>query len=348
MNESVNPDMITLAREIRRLTQTQLAKASGINQGNISRYEAGIKPVSTDDLSCIAVALDFPDEFFFQAGMRLGAEPSEIFHRKRRSLPVKDRKCIDGLLNLHRIGATRLLNAFEQKTTYSVPTLSIDDFDNIDEIAETVRWNMPHGPVNDLVGWLEQASCVIFSHDFQTDLIDEAVQWIAPSPPIILLNSAAPADRVRFSLAHALGHLVMHHNVLPYEAMEKEADQFAAAFLMPKQDILGELIPVTVQHMLELKQSWKVSMQALMYRARDLEVIYERQFRWLFQQINILGYRKREPLPIPHEKPLSIKTLLDCYKNQQYYSDEELAKLLRIRLEDYYKWYYPLDEIWQF
>ncbi len=341
MDGTVNPEMLTLAREVRGMTQTQLAQESGIGQTKISRYEGNLANVDNEDLWDIADALEFPEAFFLQSGQRFGAESTEVFHRRRRSVSARDIRRIDGLVNLHRISCERLLQAFQQIKPLTVPSLSTNDFDTIDDIAYAVRsfWKIPGGPIKNLIARLEQASCLVFSMDFEIDKIDEVVQWIPPSPPIILVNSSAPADRTRLSLAHALGHLVMHRNELPYKEMEHEANQFAAAFLMPEHDIIDELKPVTIQHMLELKQYWKVSMQALIYRAKELEVISERRFTSLFQQLSRFGYRKSEPFPIDHEKPRLVEDLVDKHRLELGYTDAELAQLLRINISDFYKWY---------
>ena len=350
MNTRVNPEMLTLAREVRGMTQTQLGKESGIGQTKISRYEGDLSKVDGEDLRDIANSLDFPEAFFYQSGQRFGAESTEIFHRRRRSVPARDLKRIDGLVNVYRIGSERLLQSFQQVGALTVPSLPTSNFNTIADIAYAVRafWNMPTGPVKNIIACLENASCLVFSVDFENDKIDEVVQWIPPSPPIILVNSIAPSDRVRFSLAHALGHLVMHRNELPYKEMEIEANQFASAFLMPEHDIIDELAPVTIQHMLELKQYWKVSMQALFYRARDLEIITERRYTSLFQQLSRFGYRKQEPFPIQREKPQLVKRLVDKFKLELEFTDEELARLLRIRTRDYFKWYYPEQKVIEF
>lgn len=343
MNESVNPEMLTLAREIRGWTQKYVSEASGISQGKISKYEGGIAHVKDSDLSLFVNALRFPADFFYQKGFRLGNEPSEIFHRRRRTVAIRDLRRIDGLVDLYRLGSRYLLNAFEITSSTSVPSLALDEYDSVAQMAEAVRaaWKIPAGPVRDLIGWLEHASCLVFSYDFRTDKIDEAVQWIPPSPPVIVVNKSAPADRVRFSLAHALGHLVMHRDVVPYKEMEDEANEFAAAFLMPKEDIEHELEPATIQHMLELKEYWKVSMQSLIRRANKLGVITPRRYMSLFQQLSRAGYRKREPFPIERESPQLVQRLLDSHKEHLDYSDRELAKLLKVHIDDYYDWYYP-------
>lgn len=342
MTKSVNPEMLTLAREIRGLTQSKLAKTSKIRQAKISRYEGGVTDVNTEALSVLAESLSFPEDFFYQEGNRYGAGSSELFNRRRRSARTRDLKRINGLVNLYRIGSRQLLKAFEPAPSSFIPSISLEEFEDVSEIAAAVRamWNMPSGPVHNLIGWLENASCLVYSCDFENDKIDEVVQWIPPDPPIVMVNSSAPADRTRFSLAHALGHLVMHRGEEPYREMEKEADQFAAAFLMPEFDIKDELAPVTINRMLELKQYWKCSMASLIYRAKTLGVITERRFTSLCQQRSRLGYYKNEPFPIARETPQMVKRLIDSHKQHLDYTDEELAKLLKVRVEDYYEWYY--------
>lgn len=342
MNSIPNPQMLILAREVRGLTQKDLSGISGIDQGRISRYEGGIKPIPGEDLKVLARSLSFPLSFFTRDGKRLGPETGEIFHRKRVTLPAADQKRIDALMSICRFGIEKLLNGIELNSPYIIPNFRIDKHNGgIDQIAEVVRsaWRMPSGPVHNLIAQLEAASCMVFRFDFGTDYIDEAVQWIKPLPPIILVNSRAPGDRLRFSLAHALGHLVMHHDEIPYPEMEEEADRFAAAFLMPAEDIRPELEPVTIDHLLQLKPYWKVSVQALIHRAKDLGEISERRYTSLFQMLSRAGYRKNEPHPLPAEQPEQVRNLLSLYKGQLSYSEIELAELLSLMPNDYRSWF---------
>lgn len=343
MRQHVNPEWLTLARELRGMTQQELSKKSSITQSKISRYEGGITEVDTNDLEALSRVLGFPAKFFYQTGHVFGADSIEIFNRRRKRVPVRDLKRIHAIANLYRACGTRLCYAFEQVDKAEIPIMRRSDFDQVSDIADALRslWNMPAGPVQNLVAWLENTSCQVHSFDFEIDKIDEVVHWIAPDPAVIMVNSAAPADRTRFSLAHALGHLVMHRDIAPYPEIEEEADEFAAAFLMPERDILGSLEPVTIQHMLELKQVWRVSISALIRRARDLGVISQRRYTSLFQHLSRLGYRKREPRPFSHESPQLVKMLVDSHRTQLGYSDHELADLLMLSLEDFHHWYSP-------
>jgi len=343
MRESVNPEWLTLARELRGMTQQELSMRSRITQSKISRYEGGIKDVDPNDMEALSRVLGFPTTFFFQTGHVYGADSTEIFNRRRKRVPVRDLKRIHAFANLYRVCGARLCYAFEQVDRSEIPIMRRSDFDNVSDIASVLRslWNMPSGPVQNVVAWLENASCQVHTFDFKIDKIDEVVHWILPDPAVILVNSSAPADRTRFSLAHALGHLVMHRDIAPYPEIEAEADEFAAAFLMPERDILGSLAPVTIQHMLELKQVWRVSMSALIRRARDLDVISQRRYTSLFQQLSRLGYRKREPRSFSHESPQLVKMLVDSHRTHLGYSDIELAELLMLSPEDFLQWYSP-------
>jgi Zn-dependent peptidase ImmA (M78 family) len=188
---------------------------------------------------------------------------------------------------------------------------------------------MPLGHVRNLTETLEKAFCMIHVFDFGTDDIDEITQWVEPLPPIILVNRRVPGDRLRFSLAHALGHLVMHHGIPPYPLMEKEANQFAGAFLMPERDIRHDLKPVTIERMLGLKPLWKVSIGAMIMRARELNLITDK--------------REKSLHPIPVERPTLSTKLLGLYLDERQYSHAELAQLLHTKEHRFREWYMPDD-----
>ena len=59
----------------------------------------------------------------------------------------------------------------------------------------------------------------------------------------LLANRHAPAERYRFSLAHEPGHLVLHQSPGDSSVQERQADEFAAEFLMPARDIRSAFTP---------------------------------------------------------------------------------------------------------
>lgn len=329
MNSQFNPEMLVLGREMRGLTQSDLAIATSINQGLISRYENGVRSVSPHDLEKIAFVLDLPEAFFSRSGQIYGPETSSIYHRKRQSVGATPLKKMYARLNVLRMDVQKLLDGAEIETPYQFPKYNPADYDNdIAHIASMVRtaWRVPAGPIQSLVTLIENAGGIILTENLGSLQVDAIVQWIPPGPPIFLVNSQVPGDRLRFTLAHEIGHLVMHPQ--PVKDMEEEANDFASAFLMPAKDVLPDLDPVTLPRLAQLKPKWKVSIQALLHRAFDLRKITERKYRSLTVEFNKMGYKMKEPLPIAIEQPSLIKELLEIHMSAYNYTIAELSQLV--------------------
>src|SRR6185437_12215941 len=121
------------------------------------------------------------------------------------------------------------------------------------------------------------------------------------------------SDRERLTLCHEIGHLVMHQSVRP--EIEDEANAFAAEFLMPEAEIRAQLADLTIHRLAALKSLWRVSMQALLYRAQELNVIGRGKAQYLWIQLSRLGYRTREPIELdpPREDASTLRQLVDVH-----------------------------------
>src|SRR5262249_3228127 len=121
--------------------------------------------------------------------------------------------------------------------------------------------------------------------------------------PYVFLNTRKSPEHSRFDAAHELGHLVLHKHGAPAgPGAERQANEFAAAFLMPREDILARAPRLaTVDHLVKLKKVWSVSVAALAYRLHALGIISDWHHRSLFIEISKRGYRKQEPNPVARE-----------------------------------------------
>ena len=273
MSKTVNPEMIILARESRGLTQSCLAKSLCITQGKLSKIEHGVLCVSKELLEELSKELDYPIEFFFQTESIFGAGLSIVHHRKRKSISSKTLAMIHAQMNIRRIHLSKLLQAVNiQKNR--IPHMDVDEYDeDIERIAQEVRanWLIPSGPIKNLTAIIESVGGIVIQCNFKTRKLDAIGHSIPRLPPIIFANIDVPGDRLRFTLAHELGHIIMHS--VPRPRMEKEADRFAAEFLMPSRDIRPSLSQLSLSKLANLKIHWKVSMAALLYRAKELNKI---------------------------------------------------------------------------
>lgn len=330
-----NPEMMILARERQGLSQSALARAIGVTQATISRYEAGLVEPLEEHLRSIAETLGRPKHFFYLDESLFGA--SSMFHRKRKSLSVKDEKRIHAQVNELRIRTALLLR--EAEIVSQAQFHRIDATTSGPEVAaQAVRhlWQLPIGPIRSVVGAIERAGGVVFDCEFETDKVDGISQWPLGhdgTPPVFFVRDDCPGDRQRWTLAHELGHVVMHH--MPSDDPEREADMFAAEFLMPAREIASELNRLTLQKAAALKCYWKVSMAAIVWRAYTLEKITERQYRYFNTQMSMLGYRKCEPAPIPREEPRLFDEVMRMHRRSHGRTIEQLACMLGMYEEQF-------------
>jgi len=164
-------------------------------------------------------------------------------------------------------------------------------------------------------------------------------------PPVFFINAFSPMDRLRFTLCHELGHVIMHRSIDP--DMERQADEFAAEFLMPARDIKPYLVDISLAKLADLKRYWKVSMAALLKRATDLEVITPRKARSLWVELGKAGYRKREPveLDLPRESPSLLNEIIQAYTDDMEYSVSELALMLNLIDKETIEIYFDSEKI---
>jgi Zn-dependent peptidase ImmA (M78 family)/transcriptional regulator with XRE-family HTH domain len=337
-DERFRHDLLGLRRRMLGLTQSEVADRAGMSQALYSNIEQGLRPMTADLADNFADALDCSATFFTQSEREYGAPLSaHPMYRKRASVGQKvlDKTIAEFSV---RLAHTRtFLRAVEVEPELPMPVYDVEEFGgDAAEVASNVRraWYMPRGPVVSLVEWLERAGCIVVACDMTSSKIDAASYRVAGLPPVIFFNPELPGDRLRFTLAHELGHLVMH--AFPTPNMEREADQFASAFLMPAADIRPDLAALTLGKAAALKPVWKVSMGALIYRAADLKTITENQVDYLWRVRAQKGWNVQEPpsLDIERERPTLIDALIRRMLEEHELTNTQLAQTLHLGLDE--------------
>lgn len=333
---SFNPKMLTLAREAVGLTQGALALDAGISQALMSKIENGLEKPSPAVLEKAARECHVPFEFFEQLDEPLGEGLVDIFHKKRLTLPAKPLRRANAVVNVTRLETLRLLRTVELTDVAPFPSFSLDEHESVEEIAQLVRatWRIPRGPLPDLISRIEAAAVPVFVLPLGHEKLSAiSMPGIESGRHIIVLNSDLAPSAQRFALAHELGHLVMHHGQASVD-MEKDADRFASALLMPATDIKASLKGVRFRDLGQLKAIWRVSLGALIFRAHDLGAITDRHYRTLNIQLNQLpGGRKHEPGEFAVETPRLMRHVMDDYQKELGYSIEDLARVM-VMLDD--------------
>jgi len=324
-----NADLLQVARLAASLNQTSLSKQLGVAQNTLSRWESGIREPSEDEINRIADALGRPVSFFYRTERPLAVDAALMFHRKRAKTKQSTLQTLHAKLNVTRLAIASLL---KQLADWEVRfhRMPIEDFSSAAEVAKLLRasWQVKAGPIRNLVEMVEAAGGIVIRFDFGTQDIDAVGWWPWDTPPLMFLNSSAPADRVRFSLAHELGHLIMHE--VPSTTMESEADLFASEFLVPQASARTELRDIKPAKLWQLKQRWRVSGQCLVRRASDAGTIDERRYKSLMCYFSKQGWRKVEPYPIDAESSSTLTRILGAFTSDLGYSHVELRELMGV------------------
>jgi len=340
--EHFNPTMVTLAREARGFTQQDLAERINAQKAFVSKIEHGELGVTEILLGLISKATSYPVNFFFQPGSIL---PMNLSYRRRKKVPAKVITPIEAKFNIVRNNIQFLTRSLNKQAPL-IPTFKVTEENTPNQIAKQFRQclNLGKPVIDNLTKVLEQQGIIISCFEFGSERVDSRSILTDDQFPIIFLNKSHLGDRLRFSLAFQLGHLVMHtYSPVPADReISHEANLFAAELLMPEEAIREDFKDgVTLPLLAQLKRKWKVSMISLLYRADDLGFLTPNQKRYLVQQFNQAKIRRREPveLDVEKEQPKLIHQMVVEYCNQEGLSLPQFTQVLALELEDYLELY---------
>ena len=330
MNQVIFGERIRQAREACGFTQTELAKRVGIKQAAIAQFENEQTSPTIETLEAIAKETKFLPSFFKQPP--IGDFPiGSLCFRARNSISKKEEyqayqyaktmfELIIKSASIIKLPKPRLPILKEKPVTAA-------------RVSRVALGLSPDNPIKNLTRTLEKNGVIILKLLMLLPKLDAFSTWteIKFEYPVIAIIPGHTADRIRFSIAHELGHLIMHRTIRgQLKVLEKDANIFAAELLLPEVAMRDELQPpITLSRLAKLKARWGVSMKVLINRAWSLSVISDRQRSYLFEQMSVRGWRKREPtnLDILPETPITYRKIIElAYENpEQYAADMHLT-----------------------
>jgi Zn-dependent peptidase ImmA (M78 family)/transcriptional regulator with XRE-family HTH domain len=327
---------LRLARQLRGLTLRGLAEDAQITPGALSQMEAErIRPTQAT-AARLALALQLPPAFF-DAGRRpvSGTGTAGVHFRSLRSSSQRERQ-MSWAWSEVVLDVTAALEHFVELPDTSIPGLPIDADGGLSPAAAAAAevrraWELPEGPVGNLLRNLE-AHGIVTAWSGPAPKID-AYSHHQSQRPVVILGPERGADtaRLRFSAAHELGHLVCHPEADPAGGHEHQANAFAAELLLPA-DLIAQELPsrFDLGRYARLKARWGVSIQALLYRARGLEIISDGAYRRAMITLGQTHGRTSEPFPLTTTeapKLLSSAYQLAVRHGTTMHDLEELSRL---------------------
>ncbi len=329
--KTINIERIKLARESRGYSQSSLSKLlETISQSMLSKIEKGFAECSIETLNELSSVLNYPISFFYKKQQAYYIK--EFYYRKNLSTTITKNKILEAKVNILSGHISELLDNVE--IDVDLPYTDIKEYDlTPDRFAEQVRtyFKIPKGPINDLINVLEKKGIIVHELDFDETFKFSGINFhTKEGVPVILVNANHSNSRKLFTISHELGHLLMHEKFIVSDNMkiiEDEANCFASNFLMPRSDIKADLYGLTDSKLGSLKRYWKVSIQALIYRAKDLGCISPDQYRRWVTKISYYGWRKKEPFEFPISEPNLLSKIMLLHFNDLGYSKNEILEM---------------------
>lgn len=319
----INGARIRQAREWNRLTQAELSVAVEVAQTTIGHLESGRFQPSTEVVESLAARLGVLPTFFERDDPPQFPEGSLRF-RGHADLTLIDKREAQRYAEIEFEAYMLMTKRVRNKIRLSLPQLGDEPIEAA-EAARLTRGQLgisPDAPIPHLLRLLEESGSLVFALPVRLPGRDAYSLWTGANGlwsatptryPVMVLSGGTPPDRLRFSAAHELGHLVLHQAVRGTSAeLEKEADVFAAEFLMPEDVIREQIVPpVTLAGLATLKARWRVSIQALIVRAYELGIVTKRQYNYLHEQVRGRGWKTEEPVELSPEKPRGLARMAE-------------------------------------
>jgi Zn-dependent peptidase ImmA (M78 family)/DNA-binding XRE family transcriptional regulator len=316
------------------MTGKELASTAGIAADTLSRIEKGYRPPEDNTVSKLAAALSYPTEFFY------GEDPIDLDEAgvsfrsfSKMSAAEKAAATSAGQLGLQ-------LAAWTEKR-FDLPHPDLPDLSyqaDPEKAAIEVRqyWQIGERPIGNMIGLLESKGVRVLSLSEDTANVNAFSFW-RDGKPYIFLNNFKTAESSIFDCAHELGHLLIHckGDLRGERLLEREADAFAAAFLMPPNDVSAKMTrPITSANIIAGKGRWKVSAFALLYRLWKMGIVStEHQYRSLCIDLSKRGYRSGEPIGIEREYSMIWRQVFSSLWAERVTKDD-VAKELRLPIDE--------------
>lgn len=313
-------ERVRLARHYLGMSQTTLAQGVGVTQAAISLLERGA-PVSQETLHAISSVTGYSVAFLNRGPLPELPDLTLHFRRSaaaRRGEERRLRAYVRQGLELWRHLEETLRHQEDAVLPPLVITPQTKDGanDTIEDLANQARRRLGIGaddPVADVIRAIERAGIVAFgassihTHDAVSAWPDRPF-----GRPVICYAKGRSGDRQRLSVAHEVGHLLLHqYRHVEAKQADLEASRFAAAFLIPREPALEAMVPpVTLRSLAWTKSQWGISVAALIRRAHDLRIIGNHRYTSLLKQMSARGWRKEEPVEVAEEQPRALSRML--------------------------------------
>lgn len=327
-NKRFNGQRLRDALQFRAKKMSELSRETGISRQSLSLYANNENIPPFENLKKIADNLSFPIEYFMAEDLCTTVTNNTYFRsqavakkKEQNAQKIKleyTAKMYEILLQYVDFPELKLPYSLKFNSNIHEPQYMTADciMDDIEELATHVRksWEIDDGPIDNLQYLLEFNGIIVTCFKNVDSKIDAFSQKVNISGKgsvyiVALATGEKPQCRLNFDMAHELGHILMHNwddsnedlEREEFNNLERQANMFASALLLPRESFSKDISAYStdVDFYRSLKKKWHVSIQAMMYRARQLNIITENQFQYMMRTVSAKGWRTHEPYDTP-------------------------------------------------
>jgi len=336
------PERLISARKMAGLSLEQLANRIGnISRQALNNYEKGKRKPDSSIIIALSNALNVKPDYFFQEKVIPKIifdfrKKSALLHREEERIEETAKKMYADYLEIESI------LGIENRWTNPIESLSINNANDVEKAAILLRenWALGEAPICSLTEVVETHGIKLLSFP-ANESFDGMACKESTNPIILINNNMKDACRIRFTIAHELGHILLKFNPALQEH-EKEilCHYFAGALLLPlKQIETGFMMfhsgRIIFQELFKFKELYGISIQAIAKRLHSLDKINDFEYQKFNAILNKKGWRKNEPGVFAFEEKSGRFDLL-VYKAVEVgiISMSKAATILNIALEE--------------
>lgn len=343
-------DRIKQARIYRGKTQKELADELGVTKQAISKYEKSKSKLGTEVIAKLPKILGFPLSFFSKE-YDYESEDKSIIYFRTKEIRQRTKEQLGEKINILDEEIIGYLEQYIDFPKNNIPDFNYHncnyDIEEIKDITLKIRelWNLKKDPIDNLSYVLQINGFLINKQYIEQNKTDGFSQAIGDKFYIFISANKECAVRSRFDLAHELGHLVLHRNIEIEEQgskyIERQADYFASELLYPSDVFIKEIqsLPLNFETFIMLKEKWKISIQAIIRKCRDLELISDDKYIYFQKKISYNKWRFKEPLDdyIVAEEPRLIKDAIELLIENNIINKRDILMNIELDKEEIIK-----------
>ena len=283
------------ARRMRKLSMDKLVELADfvVTKQSLSRYERGVMRPHANVLSTLAKALDVSEDYFLGTNMHIDMPMLRTTSGGKLHEDVL--MAIEARLSYwtERLLAKERAASFSVEFKNPIENFQVSSLEDVIRAADLLRqlWHCGDGPIASVLRLFERKGIRIMEDELPADVYGLST-WADHRLPLMVLDtrhSKTTADRLRFTAAHELAHLLLSFPSSSDLSEEKRCHKFASFFLFPKSAFIEEMggehrDELTLEEMIDLKELYGVSIAAQVHEAWDLRMISREHYDWWYDK----------------------------------------------------------------